>query len=137
MYACCLDEAKSSGRWRAWASFSVQLKDGDRTGKGLLQGRVRVAGERRYQRLHQARTSLTCTLVPRMQGPLQAHLLKPPPNHASPTHVLATVKTGFLRGQLANQQGLQELAHDIQVRVEGPESILGNGGGAGVRKGGR
>lgn len=78
-----------------------------------------------------------CPWSPGCRDPLQAHLLKPPPNHASPTHVLATVKTGFLRGQLANQQGLQELAHDIQVGVEGPESILGNGGGAGVRKGGR
>ena len=43
---------------------------------------------------------------------------------ASLTHVLATVLAGLLRGQLANKQGFQELAHEIQVRVEGMEDIL-------------
>lgn len=49
------------------------------------------------------------TLTP----PIQPH---PTPIHGtSPTHAFATVQAGFLWGQLTNQQGLQELAHEIQV----------------------
>lgn len=39
---------------------------------------------------------------------------------------LATVQAGLLWGQLTNQQGLQELAHEVKVQVEGPEGILGS-----------
>lgn len=49
-------------------------------------------------------------------------------NVTSPTHAFATVQAGLLWGQLTNQQGLQELAHKIQVQVEGTEGILGNRG---------
>lgn len=49
-----------------------------------------------------------------------------PINVTSPTHAFAAVQAGLLWGQLTNQQGLQELAHKIQVQVEGTEGILGN-----------
>lgn len=42
------------------------------------------------------------------------------------THFLASVLAGLLRGQLSDQQWLQELAHEIQVAVEGTEGILGS-----------
>lgn len=42
------------------------------------------------------------------------------------THFLASVLAGLLRGQLSDQQWLQELAHKIQVAVEGAEGILGS-----------
>lgn len=42
------------------------------------------------------------------------------------THVLAVVLAGLLRGQLADQQGLHELPHEIKVAVEGAEGILGS-----------
>ena len=35
----------------------------------------------------------------------------------------ATVQAGLLWGQLTNQQGLQELAHEVQVQMEGTEGI--------------
>lgn len=47
---------------------------------------------------------------------------------SSLTHVLASVLAGLLWGQLANQQGLQELAHEIEIPVESAEGILGNKG---------
>lgn len=49
-----------------------------------------------------------------------------PINVTRPTHAFAPVQAGLLWGQLTNQQGLQELAHEIQVQVEGTEGILGN-----------
>lgn len=42
----------------------------------------------------------------------------------SPTYTLATVQAGLLWGQLTNQQGLQELAHEVEVQVEGTKGIL-------------
>lgn len=47
------------------------------------------------------------------------------------THVLASVLAGLLWGQFADQQGLQELAHEILVTVEGAEGILGSRRGGG------
>lgn len=47
------------------------------------------------------------------------------------THVLASVLAGLLWGQFADQQGLQELAHEILVAVEGAEGILGSRRGGG------
>lgn len=43
------------------------------------------------------------------------------------THALAMVQTGLLWGQLTDQQGLQKLAHKLEVRVEGSEGILQGG----------
>lgn len=43
----------------------------------------------------------------------------------APTHVLGSIVAGLLGGQLSDQQGLQELAHEIEVLVEGAEGILG------------
>lgn len=62
---------------------------------------------------------------------LERGTLPSTPNPAqvpSPTHALATVQAGLLRGQLANQQGLQELPDKVEVRVEGVEGILGDRG---------
>lgn len=50
------------------------------------------------------------------------------PEVLSDLRTFATVQAGLLWGQLTNQQGLQELAHKIQVQVEGTEGILGNRG---------
>lgn len=44
--------------------------------------------------------------------------------HQGPAHVLGSILAGLLWGQLSNQQGLQELAHKIEVLVEGAEGIL-------------
>lgn len=52
----------------------------------------------------------------------------PPPPVVCPTHVLAAVLAGLLGRQLADQQGLHELAHKIKVTVEGAEGILGSRG---------
>ena len=47
-----------------------------------------------------------------------------PPSSCGQTHILATVLAGLLSGQLADQQGLHELAHKIKVAVEGQEGVL-------------
>lgn len=47
-----------------------------------------------------------------------------PPLHQGPPHILGSILARLLRGQLSNQQGLQELAHEIEVLVEGVEGIL-------------
>ena len=44
--------------------------------------------------------------------------------HQGPAHILRSILAGLLRGQLSNQQGLQELAHKTEVLVEGVEGIL-------------
>lgn len=41
-----------------------------------------------------------------------------------PAHILGSILAGLLRGQLSNQQGLQELADKTEVLVEGVEGIL-------------
>lgn len=50
----------------------------------------------------------------------------PPAGSAStsPAHVLGPVLAGLLGGQLSDEQGLQELAHEAEVLVEGVEGIL-------------
>lgn len=53
--------------------------------------------------------------------------MPPPSNPSPPAHVLGSILTGLLWGQLSNQQGLQELAHEIEVLVEGVEGILKEG----------
>lgn len=45
------------------------------------------------------------------------------PEVLSDLRAFAPVQAGLLWGQLTNQQGLQELAHEIQVQVEGTEGI--------------
>lgn len=44
--------------------------------------------------------------------------------HQGPAHILGSILAGLLRGQLSNQQWLQELAYKIEVLVEGLEGIL-------------
>lgn len=48
-------------------------------------------------------------------------MARPPPG---PAHVLGSVLAGLLGGQLPDQQGLQELAHEAEVLVEGMEGVL-------------
>ena len=55
--------------------------------------------------------------------------------HRGPAHILGSILAGLLRGQLSNQQGLQELAHEIEVLVEGVEGILKESRQSGGRRG--
>lgn len=55
--------------------------------------------------------------------------------HQGPAHILGSILAGLLRGQLSNQQGLQELAHEIEVLVEGVEGILKESRRSGGRRG--
>lgn len=51
-----------------------------------------------------------------------------PPSWATSTpHILRPILAGLLRGQLPDQQGPQELAHEAEVLVEGVEGFLGDG----------
>lgn len=53
--------------------------------------------------------------------PQTPQMARPPPG---PAHILGSVLAGLLRGQLPDQQGLQELAHEAEVLVEGVEGVL-------------
>lgn len=48
----------------------------------------------------------------------------PPIPSKGPAHIPGSILAGLLRGQLSNQQGMQELADKTEVRVEGVEGIL-------------
>lgn len=48
----------------------------------------------------------------------------PPIPSRGPAHILGSILAGLLRGQLSNQQGLQELADKTEVLVEGVEGVL-------------
>lgn len=57
---------------------------------------------------------------------MQTELLMamPPMPSKGPAHIPGSILAGLLRGQLSNQQGMQELADKTEVRVEGVEGIL-------------
>lgn len=122
--------------------IKILIIDGDaepRAGKGLAWGRPANAGAG-------VPTALPTTVCPGRDsrpslGPRAPwdnsneaatgnafHPLQPPhwglSLHQGPSHILGSILAGLLRGQLSNQQGLQELAHKIEVLVEGVEGIL-------------
>lgn len=65
-------------------------------------------------------------MAPGPLGVMQTELLMamPPIPSKGPAHIPGSILAGLLRGQVSNQQGMQELADKTEVRVEGVEGIL-------------